>query len=120
MTDDENTNNRAVKSETPEGVMMRRAFDAAQAPTMDGPRVLAQLVSKAWERLEHKIAFDPGRQKRTPGSASEEMLDLTDLYHRMGDSTTRVGLILNAFSACFHEQYIQLMDSEEIGDSKSI
>jgi hypothetical protein len=120
MTDDGKTNDGVMKGETPDGVMMRRAFETVQAPSVDGPRALAQLVGKVWESLEHKIAFDSDRRERSPGLTSEEMLDLSDLYHRMGDSAPRVGLILSAFSACFHEQYVQLMESEELGDPKSI
>lgn len=120
MTDNQKTNTCSAKSETSEGTMMRRAFEAVQTPSVDGPRALAQLVGKVWASLEHEIAFGSARRGKSPEATSEEMLDLSDLYHRMGDSAPRVGLILSAFSAYFHEQYVQLMDSEELGDSKSI
>jgi HPt (histidine-containing phosphotransfer) domain-containing protein len=120
MTYDEKSNDATEEKGTPDAAMMRKAFEEFRASTGDCPRALAHLVGKVWSTLEHKIAFSGTQQELVLGSSSEEMLDITDLYHRMGDSAPRVGFILSAFAGFFHEQYVQLMESEELGDAESI
>ena len=120
MTYDSKLNALLTEEIAHDGVIMRRAFEDFCASEGAGPRALTHLVDTVWATLEHKIAFGSSERRVWLNSTSEEMLDLTDLYHRMGDSTPRVGLILNVFSGCFGEQYIQLMESEELGDSDVI
>jgi HPt (histidine-containing phosphotransfer) domain-containing protein len=119
MTHDERTCEDEVVEETPEGAMMRRAFELFRASGVDGPSALAHLVGRVWSNLQsanlqNTIALGGAESGLPRGSRSEAILDLTDLYHRMGDSASRVGLILAAFASCFHEQYVQLMESQEL------
>ncbi len=114
MTQDEKTCDAVGGQETLEGAKMRRAFESFRVSGVDGPKALAHLVGKIWSNLQDNFALDSYKRSAARGSAGEEMLDLTDLYHRMGDSASRVGLILAAFAGCFHEQYVQLMESQEL------
>lgn len=114
MTQDEKAGKAVGEQETLEGAKMRRAFESVRASGVEGPKALAHLVGKVWSNLQHKLVVDSSKGCLPLGSRSEEMLDLTDLYHRMGDSASRVGLILEAFAGCFHEQYVQLMESQEL------
>jgi hypothetical protein len=115
MTQDDKTCDVVESEETHEGAMMRRAFESFRASGVEGPTALAHLVGKVWANLQHKVSLDSYERGLPQESTCEEMLDLTDLYHRMGDSASRVGLILAAFASCFHEQYVQLMESQELG-----
>jgi|GEM_PF-3924744 len=105
---------------TANGAMMRRAFAEFKALGGDSPRALARLVGSVWSQLEDKGALANISGERYASISSEEILDLTDLYHRMGDSTPRVTLILSAFAGCFQDQYNELLAAERSGDHKEL
>jgi CheY-like chemotaxis protein/HPt (histidine-containing phosphotransfer) domain-containing protein len=81
---------------------------------------LADLVRRVWRRLEidEKRLVVP--EVDDGDWAIEKMLDVQDVYTRVGDSTKRVQLILRVFSESFKDQLTQIVAARSDTDPKEL
>jgi CheY-like chemotaxis protein len=81
---------------------------------------LADLVRRVWRRLEideERLLIAEVEQGEW---SIEQMLDVKDVYTRVGDSTKRVQLILRVFSESFKEQLTQIVSARSEADPKEL
>jgi signal transduction histidine kinase/CheY-like chemotaxis protein len=96
---------------------------ATPAPDIiEDPEKLSDLVCRIWRQLEVEENLKAHGLSHEEISA-DRMLDLKDVYERVGESTRRMRLILNAFLDCFREQLSRLMtakNSASPGELRSV
>jgi signal transduction histidine kinase/CheY-like chemotaxis protein/HPt (histidine-containing phosphotransfer) domain-containing protein len=71
---------------------------------------VVDLVARLWRQVEAGEQDDAAAGFAEECSA-QQMLDIRDIYSRVGESMERVQLVLRAFSGCFREQLSQLVSA---------
>jgi CheY-like chemotaxis protein/HPt (histidine-containing phosphotransfer) domain-containing protein len=81
---------------------------------------LTDLVRRVWRRLEIDESRLSVEELEIGEWSVETMLDVQDVYTRVGDSTKRVHLILRVFSETFREQLTEIVAARNADDAKEL
>lgn len=82
---------------------------------------LVGLIDRLWRQLgASKSTESVGNLEKGPSVGAEQMLDVRDIYLRVGDSMQRVKLVLGSFLECFEEELELLRVALASGSSTEV